>query len=92
MNAKLADTAMYPNVKLLPNQGEPLSDPERYRRLVGKLNHLTIIRPYISFTVSVVSQFLNQPNKEHWVVIIHILKCMKEAQSKGFIYENHGHT
>jgi len=28
-----------PNVKLLPGQGEPpLSDPERYRRLVGKLN------------------------------------------------------
>jgi len=59
MNAKPADTAMYPNVKLLPNQGEPLSDPERCRRLVGKLNYLTIVRPYISFTVSVVSQFLN---------------------------------
>jgi len=33
------------NVKLLPNQGEPLSDPEKYKRLVGKLNYLTITRP-----------------------------------------------
>ena len=26
------------NVKLVPGQGEPLRDPGRYRRLVGKLN------------------------------------------------------
>uniref|UniRef100_A0A3Q7JU77 Reverse transcriptase Ty1/copia-type domain-containing protein n=1 Tax=Solanum lycopersicum TaxID=4081 RepID=A0A3Q7JU77_SOLLC len=32
---------MDPNVKLLPEQGEPLSNPERYRRLVRKLNYLT---------------------------------------------------
>ena len=31
------DSPMDSNQKLLPNQGEPYSDPERYRRLVGKL-------------------------------------------------------
>jgi len=50
---------MDPNVKLLPDQGEPYSDLGRYRRLVGKLNYLTRTRPDISFPVSVVSQLLN---------------------------------
>ncbi|RVW39422.1 Retrovirus-related Pol polyprotein from transposon TNT 1-94 [Vitis vinifera] len=45
---------------------EKTGDPGRYRRLVGKLNYLTITRPYISFPVSVVSQFLQSPCDSHW--------------------------
>ncbi|XP_068474805.1 uncharacterized mitochondrial protein AtMg00810-like [Phaseolus vulgaris] len=71
MNSKFVDTPMDPNVKLLPNQGEPLSDPEKYRRLVGKLNYLTIIRLDISFVVNVVSQFLNSPCEDHWNAVIY---------------------
>jgi len=59
MNSKFVDTPMYFNTKLLPNEGKPLSDPEQYRRLVGKLNYLTITRLEISVVVSVVIQFLN---------------------------------
>ena len=46
---KHVDTPVDPNVKLVPRQGEPLRDPGRYRRLIGKLNYLTITRPDISF-------------------------------------------
>ncbi|RVW45712.1 Retrovirus-related Pol polyprotein from transposon RE1 [Vitis vinifera] len=45
LECKHVDTPMDPNVKLVPGQGEPLRDLGRYRRLVGKLNYLTIIRP-----------------------------------------------
>ena len=55
LDCKPVDTSMDPNVKLVPRQGEPLRDPGRYRRLVGRLNYLTITRPDISFPVSVVS-------------------------------------
>ena len=65
LDCKLVDTPMDPNVKLVPGQRESLGDPGRYRRLVGKLNYLTITRPDISFPVSVVSQFLQSPCDSH---------------------------
>ncbi|XP_047251581.1 uncharacterized mitochondrial protein AtMg00240-like [Capsicum annuum] len=71
---------------------EPLKDPGRYRRLVSKLNYLTIKRPNISFTISVVSQFLQAPCKDHWDVVIRILRYIKKAPGQGLLYEDKGHT
>ncbi|RVW72341.1 Retrovirus-related Pol polyprotein from transposon TNT 1-94 [Vitis vinifera] len=56
LECKPVDTPMDPNVKLVLGQGEPLRDPGRYQRLVSKLNYLTIIRPDISFPMSVEHQ------------------------------------
>ncbi|XP_070014867.1 secreted RxLR effector protein 161-like [Nicotiana sylvestris] len=83
---------MDPNVKLVPGQGEPLNDPGRYRRLVGKLNYLTITRSDISFAVSVVSQFLRAPCKDHWNAVIRILRYIKKAPGQGLLNEDKGHT
>ena len=58
LDCKPIDTPMNINVKLVLGQGEPLQDTGRYRRLIGKLNHLIITRSNISFPVSVVSHFL----------------------------------
>ncbi|RVW17806.1 Retrovirus-related Pol polyprotein from transposon RE1 [Vitis vinifera] len=79
LDCKPVDTPMDPNVKLIPGQGEPLGDPGRYRRLVGKLNYLTITRSDISFPVSVVSQFLQSPCDSHWDATIRILRYIKST-------------
>ncbi|RVW87999.1 Retrovirus-related Pol polyprotein from transposon RE2 [Vitis vinifera] len=92
LDYKPVDTPMDPNVKLVPGQGEPLGDPGRYRRLVGKLNYLTITRPDISFPVSVVSQFLQSPCDSHWDAVIRILRYIKSTPGQGVLYENRGHT
>ena len=42
LDCKPVDTPMDPNVKLVPRRRELLRDPGKYRRLVGKLNYLTI--------------------------------------------------
>ena len=52
------DTPMDSNVKPVPGQGEPLRDRGKYRRLLGRLNYLTITRPEISFPMSIVSRFI----------------------------------
>ena len=55
LDCKPVNSPMDPNVKLVLGQGEPLRDPRKYRRLVGKTNYLNITRPDISFLMSVVS-------------------------------------
>ncbi|RVW88631.1 Retrovirus-related Pol polyprotein from transposon RE1 [Vitis vinifera] len=92
LDCKPVDTPMDPNVKLVPGQGGPLGDPGRYRRLVGKLNYLTITRPNISFPMSVVSQFLQSPCDSHWDAVIRILRYIKSTPGQGVLYENRGHT
>ena len=92
LDCKPMETPMDPNVKLVPGQGEPLKDPGQYRRLVGKLNYLTLTRPDISFVVSVVSQFLQAPCDSHWDAVIRILRYIKRAPGQGLLYEDRGHT
>ena len=85
LDYKLVDTPMDPNVKLVPGQGESLGNPGRYRRLVVKLNYLTITRLDISFPVSVVSQFLQSPCDSHWDAVIRILRYIKSTLGQGVL-------
>ena len=56
--AKPSGTPMMPNQQLV-KEGKLCKDPKRYRRLVEKLNYLTVTRPDIAYSVSVVSQFMS---------------------------------
>jgi hypothetical protein len=56
---------MEPNLKLMPDEGDFVDDPDTYRRLLGKLIYLIITRPEISYAVSIVSQFMTSPRVSH---------------------------
>ena len=73
-------------------QGETFEDPERYRRLVRKLNYLMVTRPDIAHSVSVVSQYMSAPTVDHWVTVEHILCYLKRVLGQGILYSNHGHN
>ena len=83
LGCKPVDSPMIPEPKLMPEDGELLNDLERYRRLVGKLNYLTVTRPDISYTVSVVSQFMSAPRTTHWDDVVQILRYLKGSPEKG---------
>ena len=53
LGVKPYSSLMVPGVHLT-REGETFEDPERYRRLVGKLNYLTVTLPDIAHSVSVV--------------------------------------
>ncbi|GJU70267.1 uncharacterized mitochondrial protein-like protein [Tanacetum coccineum] len=53
IEAKPCDEPMIPKLKLKYEDGRLLQNPEKYRRVVGKLNYLIITHPDIAFSISV---------------------------------------
>ena len=62
--AKPHNTPMALNLKLT-REGELFGDPERYRRVVGKLNYLIVTHPDITHSISVISQYMSSPIINH---------------------------
>nr|GEV62100.1 retrovirus-related Pol polyprotein from transposon TNT 1-94 [Tanacetum cinerariifolium] len=65
IKAKPCDEPMIPKLKLKSEDGRLLHNPEKYRRVVGKLNYLTITRLDIAFPVSVVRLGILYANHGH---------------------------
>ena len=91
LDAKPCSTHMTPYVKF-SKEGELFEDLEKYRRLVGKLNYLTIIHLDIAYSVSVLSQYMSSSTISHWAAVEHILCYLKETLGCGILYKKHGHT
>uniref|UniRef100_A0A3Q7G1L4 Reverse transcriptase Ty1/copia-type domain-containing protein n=1 Tax=Solanum lycopersicum TaxID=4081 RepID=A0A3Q7G1L4_SOLLC len=82
---------MVPNMHLTKYDDDPFDDPERYKRLVGKLNsHCNCLD--IAFAVSVVSQFMTTPTIKHWAALEQILCYLKGALGLRIVYTNNRHT
>ncbi|KAK6162888.1 hypothetical protein DH2020_002729 [Rehmannia glutinosa] len=92
IGAKPCSIPMAPNLQLEKDSGAPFHDPERYRRLVGKLNYLTVTRPDIAFAVSVASRFMSAPTVSHWALLEQILCYLKGAPGRGLLYGRHGNS
>ena len=76
----------------LTREGKTFEDPERYRRLVGKFNYLTVTRPDIAHSISIVSQYMSSSTVDHWAAVEQILCYLKGAPGRGILYSNHEHN
>ena len=74
---------MDPN-KLSQIDGDPLLDITQYRRLIGRLSYLTLIRPNIAFTVNKLSQYVSKPHTSH--AIHHFLRYLKASPGQGLLF------
>jgi len=86
LGAKPVFFPMDPNIKLSRSDGELLSDPSSYRRLVGRLVYLTITRPDLSFFVQMLSQFMDSPRKPHMDGASRVLRYLKSSPGQGIFF------
>ena len=64
-----------------------LSDVSMYREAVGSLIYLTVCtRPDLSFIVSKLSQYFNEPTVEHFFTVKHVLRYLKGTSDKKLCY------
>ena len=91
LGCKPAETPIEPNVKLQPAEAENVKNMEYYQRLVGRLIYLSHTRPDISFSVSMVSQFMHAPGPAHFEAVYRILKYLKGTPGKGLLFKPQGH-
>nr|XP_016438974.1 PREDICTED: uncharacterized mitochondrial protein AtMg00810-like [Nicotiana tabacum] len=59
-----------------------LEDITTYQKLIGRLLYFTITRPYISFEVQVLSQFMQRPKTSYWNATLRLVKYIKIHQDK----------
>ena len=76
LGAKPCSSPMAPSIHLT-RESELFEDPERYRRLVGKLNYLTVTCLDIAHSVSVVSKYMSSSTIDNWAAVEHILCYLK---------------
>jgi hypothetical protein len=86
--AKPCPTPMQPQLQLSKSQGELLTDPTTYRRLIGRLLYLTHTRLEIAYAVNKLSQFLDAPTTTHMLAGLHVPKFLKNHPSQGLFFSS----
>jgi len=86
IRSKATDTPMDPNIHFDQNVGKSLADPEKYRRLIGKLIYLTVTQLGTAFVVGVLNRYIESLHQLYLTVSCRILWYLKEAPSKQLYY------
>lgn len=86
VNAKVSKLPISQNHHLSSDDGTLLPNPNRYRRLVGRLIYLTIARPEIAYSVHVYSLFLAHPRQPHLAAAMKLVRFLKQAPGQGLFF------
>ncbi|KAG7553171.1 Reverse transcriptase RNA-dependent DNA polymerase [Arabidopsis thaliana x Arabidopsis arenosa] len=85
MGAKPVNFPLDQNHKLAVSKSELLQDPERYRRLVGRLIYLAVTRPDLAYCVHILSQFMQVPRQDHWDAALRVVRYLKGTAGQGIL-------
>ena len=89
--SKKAVTPLPIHIKLHSDEGDLFPDPELYRSYVGKLNFLTHTRPDLSYTVQLLSQYMQHPRIPHFEALQHTLRYISQSAGQGILLKADDH-
>nr|GEW42699.1 ribonuclease H-like domain, reverse transcriptase, RNA-dependent DNA polymerase [Tanacetum cinerariifolium] len=75
-----------PGTKLIKTEGGELVDATEYRSLIGCLRYLLHTRPDLSYSVILLSQFMQEPREQHMKAIRQVLRYIKGTLNFGINY------
>ena len=85
LGAKPVAFPMEQSHRLTTESGSPIADPSRYRRPVGRLLYLTITRPDLTYSVHILSQFMQDPRQGHWGAAMRLLRYLNSCLRQGIL-------
>lgn len=85
LGSKPATFPLEQNHKLALSTSPLLTDPEPYRRMVGRLIYLGATRPDLAFCVHVLAQFMQAPREDHWEAALRVVRYLKGNPGQGIL-------
>ncbi|KAA0037683.1 putative mitochondrial protein [Cucumis melo var. makuwa] len=86
-DCKPISTQMEVNKKFCTHEGKDLANPTMYYQLVGSLIYLTLTRLDISYSVRVVSHYMQKSKKPHLEAVRRILRYLRGITEYGLLYK-----
>nr|GEU96890.1 ribonuclease H-like domain, reverse transcriptase, RNA-dependent DNA polymerase [Tanacetum cinerariifolium] len=81
---------MDPGIKLtMVTEGTMISSTD-YRSLIGCLRYLLHTRPDLSYSVGLLSRFMQEPREQHMKAIRQVLRYVKGTKDYGITYKHNG--
>lgn len=77
---------MITNRRKIDASWEKEIDPTLYKQLIGSLMYFVNIRPYISYVVKSLNQFMVETRRVHWTTTKHVLRYLHGTFEYGMTY------
>nr|GEY12378.1 zinc finger, CCHC-type [Tanacetum cinerariifolium] len=81
---------MDPGTKLVKAEDENSVDATYYRNLIGSLMYLLHTRPDLSYSVRLLSRFMQDPKDYHLKAVKQVIRYIKRTKEHGIIYKKEG--
>ncbi|GJV63135.1 ribonuclease H-like domain, reverse transcriptase, RNA-dependent DNA polymerase [Tanacetum coccineum] len=81
---------MDPGTRLMKTAEGTMVNSTEYRSLIGCLRYLLHTRPDLSYSVGLLSRFMQEPKEQHMKAIKKVLRYVKGTKDYGITYKHNG--